>query len=175
MTSSTVTPWQDRYRGKVNSAQRAVSLIRPGQRVFVGSGAAEPQTLVEALFARSDISDTKIVHILTLGVAPYAEPKFGERFRHNAYFIGPNVRGAVAEGRADYTPIFLSEIPALFRTGRVVIDVALVEVSPPDEHGYCSYGVSTDIVNAAAKSAKVVIAEVNTQMPRTPQPPRPTP
>ena len=158
--------WQDRYRDKVATAERAVEIIRPGQRVFIGSGAAEPQTLVEALSSRSNISDTEIVHILTLGVATYAEPKFGDRFRHNAYFIGPNVRAAVAEGRADYTPIFLSEIPALFRTGRVVIDVALIAISPPDAHGYCSYGVSTDIVKAAAESARTVVAEVNSHMPR---------
>lgn len=166
-THSTVhSEWTGRWSERVRTATQAVAGVRPGQRVFVGSGAGEPQSLIEALSAREDLSDTEIVHILTLGVATYAEPRFGERFRHNAYFIGPNVRGAIAEGRADYTPIFLSEIPALFRTGRVVIDIALVEVSPPDEHGYCSYGVSTDIVKAAAESARVVIAEVNSQMPR---------
>ncbi len=159
-------PWDQRYSEKVTNAEDAVSCVQAGQRVFIGSGAAEPQTLVEALSAASGIRDTEIVHILTLGVATYAEPKFGDQFRHNAYFIGHNVREAVAEGRADYTPIFLSEIPALFREGRVVIDVALIEVSPPDEHGYCSYGVSTDIVKSAAESAKIVIAEVNAQMPR---------
>lgn len=159
-------PWPQRYAEKVTSAELAVGRVRHGQRVFVGSGAGEPQSLVEALSSRTDLSDTEIVHILTLGVATYAEPRFGDRFRHNAYFIGPNVRQAVAEGRADYTPIFLSEIPALFRTGRVVIDAALISVSPPDEHGYCSYGVSTDIVKAATESAHWVIAEVNAQMPR---------
>lgn len=158
--------WRIRFGSKIVSPQQAVAVVKPGQRVFVGSGAAEPQSLVEALSARMDISDTEIVHILTLGVATYAEPKFGERFRHNAYFIGPNVRVAIAEGRADYTPIFLSEIPALFRTGRVVIDVALIAVSPPDEHGYCSYGVSTDIVKSAAESARLVVGEVNSTMPR---------
>ncbi len=158
--------WKARFGDKVTTAEQAVAAVRPGQRVFIGSGAAEPQALVDALSLREDISDTEIIHILTLGVATYAEPKLGSRFRHNAYFIGPNVRDAVAEGRADYTPIFLSEIPALFRTGRVVIDIALIEVSPPDEHGYCSYGVSTDIVKAAAESARMVIAEVNSSMPR---------
>lgn len=161
-----IMPWQERYADKIVSAQKAVSQIRHGQRVFIGSGAGEPQTLVEALAAREDIADTEIVHIMTLGIAPYAEPRLGDRFRHNAFFIGPNVRSAVAEGRADYTPIFLSEIAALFRSGRVVIDVALIEVSPPDEHGYCSYGVSTDVVKPAAESAGMVIAEVNAQMPR---------
>jgi len=158
--------WKDKYADQVATAKDAVSVVRHGQRVFVGSGAGEPQELVEALAARKDLSDTEVVHIMTLGVATYAEPRFGHRFRHNAYFIGPNVRNAVAEGRADYTPIFLSEIPALFRQRRVVIDVAMISVSPPDEHGYCSYGVSTDIVKAAAESARYVIAEVNEQMPR---------
>ncbi len=166
MAKTSPNEWQQRYRDKIATPEQSVAVVRPGQRVFVGSGAAEPQTLVESLSARADISDTEIVHLLTLGVATYAEPKFGERFRHNAYFIGPNVRGAVAEGRADYTPIFLSEIPELFKARRVVIDVALIEVSPPDEHGYCSYGVSTDIVKAAAESARTVVAEVNAQMPR---------
>lgn len=158
-------PWQERYAGQVCTAEQAVSSVRPGQRVFVGSGASEPQTLVEALSKR-DVTDTEIVHIMTLGVATYAEPKLGGRFRHNAFFIGANVREAVREGRADYTPIFLSEIPALFRSGRVVLDVALISVSPPDAHGYCSFGVSTDIVKAAAESARRVVAEVNEQMPR---------
>jgi acyl-CoA hydrolase/ribosomal protein S18 acetylase RimI-like enzyme len=166
MSAGSGSPWQERYANKVKTAEQAVSIVRPGQRVFIGSGAAEPQTLVEALSAQPGLRDTEIVHILTLGVATYAEPKLGDHFRHNAYFIGPNVREAVAEGRADYTPIFLSEIPAQFRSGRVVIDVALIEVSPPDEHGYCSYGVSTDIVKSAAESATVVIAEVNSKMPR---------
>ncbi|MEK6799473.1 MAG: GNAT family N-acetyltransferase [Planctomycetota bacterium] len=165
MTTSHAS-WLTRFADKIMAADRAVACIRHGQRVFIGSGAGEPQTLVEALSSRQDISDAEIVHILTLGVATYAEPRFGSRFRHNAYFIGPNVRQAVAEGRADYTPIFLSEISELFRTGRVVIDVALIAVSPPDEHGYCSYGVSTDIVKAAAETAHVVVAEVNSQMPR---------
>ena len=116
--------------------------------------------------ALKGLTDTEIVHILTLGVAPYAEERLGKRFRHNAYFIGPNVRNAVAEGRADYTPIFLSEIPRLFRQRRVMIDFALITVSEPDDHGYCSYGVSTDIVKSAAESAKMVIADVCSEMPR---------
>jgi acyl-CoA hydrolase/GNAT superfamily N-acetyltransferase len=161
-----MTAWQQRYADKIATAEKAVARVKHGDRVFIGSGAGEPQVLVEALSNRTDLTDTEIVHILTLGVATYAEPRFGSRFRHNAYFIGPNVRGAIAEGRADYTPIFLSEIAALFRTGRVVIDVACISVSPPDEHGYCSYGVSTDIVKPAAECARVVVAEVNAQMPR---------
>ncbi|GMU37033.1 MAG: GNAT family N-acetyltransferase [Phycisphaerae bacterium] len=164
--SSTTANWKERYADRIRTAAQAVADIRPGQRVFIGSGAGEPQGLVEALAARTDLSDTEIVHILTLGIAPYAEPRLGHCFRHNSYFIGPNVRQAINEGRADYTPIFLSEIPALFRTGRVVVDAALISVSPPDEHGYCSYGVSTDIVKSAAESARFVVAEVNERMPR---------
>ena len=166
-TTATRRPtWQRRYADKVVGAEKALVCITHGQRVFIGSGAGEPQTLVDELARRTDLTDTEIVHVLTLGVATYAEPKLGGRFRQNAYFIGPNVREAVAEGRADYTPIFLGEIPRLFTSGRVVIDVALISVSPPDEHGYCSYGVSCDIVKSAAEAAHVVVAEVNAQMPR---------
>ena len=159
--------WVERYRAKVRDPTEAVATIESGNHIFIGSGAAEPQRLVEALVKRAEsVFGTEIVHILTLGVAPYVEPKWGDNFRHNALFIGPNVRDAVAQGRADYTPIFLSEIPRLFERGRVAIDVALIEVSPPDRHGYCSYGVSTDVVKPATEAAHRVIAEVNTQMPR---------
>lgn len=160
--------WKEKYKNKVSTAHDAVSTIRSGQRVFVGSGASEPQRLVNALAERgSELADTQIAHVLTLGVAPYADPKLEAGFRHNALFIGPNVRDAVADGRADYTPIFLSEIPRLFRHGKLPIDVALIQVSPPDEHGFCSYGVSIDINKAAAESARHVVAEVNPNMPRT--------
>ena len=166
MSTNQAGNWQETWASKITTAESAVASVKPGQRVFVGSGAGEPQTLVEALSARTDLRDTEIVHILTLGVAPYAEPRLGQRFRHNAYFIGANVRDAVATGRADYTPIFLSEIPRLFHNGRVLIDVAMIEVGPPDKHGYCSLGVSTDIVKSAADNARMLVAEVNEQMPR---------
>jgi acyl-CoA hydrolase/GNAT superfamily N-acetyltransferase len=166
MRNEELVGWESHWSTKIRTAEEAVRYIQPGQRVYVGSNAGEPQTLVEALCSRTDLLDTEIVHILTLGVAAYAEPRFGRQFRTNAYFIGANVREAVQEGRADYTPIFLSEIPRLFRTGRVPIDVALIQVSPPDRHGFCSYGVSCDIGKAAAESARLVIAEVNMQMPR---------
>jgi acyl-CoA hydrolase/RimJ/RimL family protein N-acetyltransferase len=160
--------WKERYKDKVRTPDAAVSITESGDHIFIGSGAAEPQRLVEALVKRAEqVFGTEIVHIMTLGLAPYVEPKWGDNFRHNALFIGPNVREAVAQGRADYTPIFLSEIPRLFETGRVAIDVALIEVSPPDHHGYCSYGVSTDVVKPATEAARLVIAEVNAQMPRT--------
>ena len=160
--------WTRRYEEKVRTPDQAVTAIQSGEHVFIGSGAAEPQKLVEALVKRANaVFGAEIMHIMTLGIAPYTEPKWGENFRHNALFIGPNVRDAISEGRADYTPVFLSEIPRLFETGRVPIDVALIQVSPPDRHGYCSYGVSVDVVKPATENAVAVIAEVNAQMPRT--------
>lgn len=159
--------WKVHHKAKIRTAEAAVSTIRRGDKVFIGSGAAEPQTLVKALIESSGrLADTRIMHIMTLGVAPYTEEKFTDKFRHNAFFIGANTRRAVAEGRADYTPVFLSEIPALFESGQTAIDVALIQVSLPDKYGYCSYGVSTDVVKAAAENATKVIAEVNSQMPR---------
>ncbi len=137
-------------------------------RVFVGSGCAAPQKLVGALAARgTEVYDVEICHILTFADAPYAHRDLLDRFRHNAFFIGRNVRGAVNDGVADYTPIFLSEIPALFRKKTIHIDIALIQVSEPDVHGYCSLGVSVDVIKAAVESADCVVAEVNPQMPRT--------
>ena len=163
-----IPPWQERYADKVMTARDALRAIKRGDTVFVGSGASGPQVLVEEMAQwADDFADLKIVHLLTLISAPYAEPKFKYQFRHNAFFVGKNVREAVAEGRADYTPIFLSEIPGLFKSGRFHIDVALVQVTPPDDHGFCSYGVSVDVVKAAAESADYVIAGVNPQMPWT--------
>jgi acyl-CoA hydrolase/RimJ/RimL family protein N-acetyltransferase len=161
-------PWQERYADKVKPARQALRVIKRGDSVFIGSGAAEPQLLVRELARMSmEFADNEIVHLWTLGIAPYTQPKFKYQFRHNAFFIGGNVRDAVAEGRADYTPIFLSEIPHLFMSGRMHIDVALVQVTPPNIHGFCSYGVSVDIVKPAAESADFVVAEVNPQMPWT--------
>ena len=160
--------WKEIYRSKIATPEAAVGKVRSGQRVFIGSGAAEPQLLVKALAERGqELADTQITHILTLGIAPYADPKLKDGFRHNALFIGPNVREAVAEARADFTPVFLSEVPRLFRRGKMPIDVALIQVSPPDEHGYCCYGVSVDVTKAGAESARHVVAEVNPNMPRT--------
>lgn len=156
------------YQARLRTAREALAGVRRGQRVFIGSGAAKPQALVEALTDRAaELADTEIVHLLTLGDAPYSDARFDRAFRHNALFIGANVRSAVREGRADYTPVFLSEIPRLFKSRRLPLDVALVQVSPPDTHGFCSLGVSVDIVLAAVESAATVIAEVNSMMPRT--------
>lgn len=150
------------------TAEEALQRVRSGMRVFVGSGCAAPRKLVAALAARgSSVYDVEIMHILTFGDAPYAQHDLLDHFRHNAFFIGPNVRGAVNEGVADHTPIFLSEIPALFRHKEIHLDVALVQVSPPDPHGFCSFGVSVDVVKAAVESADYIVAEVNPNMPRT--------
>jgi acyl-CoA hydrolase/RimJ/RimL family protein N-acetyltransferase len=165
---SQLPDWRERFADKVATAAEAVRAIAPGRRVLVGSGAAEPVRLVEAMCARGfELGDNEVVHLLTLGPAPYVRPELRGCFRHTAFFIGPNVRDAVREGRADYMPVFLSEIPELIRSRRVRIDVALVQVSPPDARGYVSLGVSVDVVRAAVDTAELVIAEVNPRMPRT--------
>lgn len=165
----TTAEWQARYPDRVGTLESAIRAIRPGQRVLVGSGAAEPSRLVEALVEHgTHLSGNEIVHLLTLGPAPYVDPGLQHRFRHTAFFIGRNVREAVGEGRADFMPVFLSEIPSLITMKRVPIDVAIIQVSPPDRHGYVSLGVSVDIVRAAVETASLVLAEVNPQMPRTP-------
>lgn len=149
------------------SAAEAVSGIRSGQRVFIGSGAAEPQVLVKAMAARAaDLRDVNVLHILTLGEAPYVAPEMAQSFRHTAFFIGHNTRQAVQEGRADFMPIFLSEIPGLFER-RLPLDWALVQLSPPDKHGYCTVGVAADVVVSAIRHARHVVAEINPRMPRT--------
>ena len=120
--------WQERYADKIVTAEQAVSVVRSGQRLFVGSGAAEPQALVRALNARgTHIADTEVIHIMILGVPPGGE-NIGRGFRANAFFIGANVRDAVSDCRADYTPVFLSEVPRLMRSGKAHVDVALIQV-----------------------------------------------
>jgi len=160
--------WQDRYRDKICTPEAAIRLISPGRRIMVGSHACEPNQLVSALVTHGDhLADNEIVHLMTLGSAPYVKPGLEKRFRHTAFFIGSNTRDAIHEGRADFMPVFLSEIPALISSRRVRIDVLLVQVSPPDAHGYCSLGLSVDITRAALDAADLVLAEVNAQMPRT--------
>jgi acyl-CoA hydrolase/GNAT superfamily N-acetyltransferase len=167
-TDSSPSDWRRRFADRLTTPEAAVRLLRPGRRIFIGSGAAEPVGLVDAMVRYgSHLSDNEVVHILTLGPAPYAAPECADRFRHNAFFIGPNTRTAVREGRADFTPVFLSEIPSLLRSGRAPVDAALVQVSVPDTEGFASLGVSVDVVRAAVDSARIVIAEVNSHMPRT--------
>jgi acyl-CoA hydrolase len=153
---------------RFSSAAKAVERVRSGDRVFIHSVAAAPQVLIRALTDRaSELRDVEIVHLHTEGEAPYSKPEFADSFRVNAFFVGGNVRPAVDHGHADYIPVFLSEIPALFRKNVLPLDVALIHVSPPDRHGFCSLGVSVDIAKAAVDCAKTVVAQVNPKMPRT--------
>ena len=160
--------WETKYKSKIGNAVSAIKLIRPGNRIFIGTGCAQPQHLVSALVENSaHIYDAHIIHLLTVGPAPYVNEKFRDKFKMNSFFIADNVREVLKMGIGDYTPIFLWEIPSEFETGRIPIDVALISVTPPDANGLCSLGVSIDIVKSAAANAKYVIAQVNRKMPRT--------
>ena len=160
--------WQEKYSNMIVTAQQAVKEIDPGNRVFIGTGCAQPTKLVQAMVNRSSaLADTEVVHLLTYGGAPYAQKQLSDNFRVNSFFIAENVRDVIQEGYGDYTPIFLSDIPRLFNSGQLPIDVALIQVSLPDERGMCSLGISIDIVKTAAENATLVIAEVNSRMPRT--------
>jgi 4-hydroxybutyrate CoA-transferase len=160
--------WTDAYRSKVTSPAEALEGVRSGERVYIHPGAAEPEILVRALIARAgELKGVEIVHLLTLGEAGYVRAGLEASFRHNAMFVGANVREAVNSGRADYMPISLSEISPLFTGRRLPVDVCLIQVSPPDEHGFCSFGVGVDCTKAACEVARQVVAEVNSEMPRT--------
>lgn len=151
-----------------STIEDAVGVIKPGSNIFIQTAAAAPQQLINALTARAhELHDITIYQMHTEGEAPYANPEFEDIFHVNCFFIGANLRKAVQEGRAQYIPVFLSEIPALFRKKTIQIDYALIHVSPPDEHGFCSLGVSVDIAPAVLETAKHVIAQVNHNMPRT--------
>ena len=153
---------------KFVTAEEAVAVVKSGDRVFVHSVAAAPQRLIKAMTARAaELRGVEVVHLHTEGEAPYSAPQLAESFHTNALFIGANVRDAVVTGEADYTPVFLSEVPALFRRSILPLDVALIHVSPPDKHGYCSLGVSVDATRAAVQAARLVVAQVNPRMPRT--------
>ena len=159
------------YKDKFISVEYVFKKIHLGDRIFISTACGEPQFLVNALikFVESNpkaLMDSEVMHVWTLGVAPYANEKYKHNFRYNSFFIGNNARAAINKGLADYSPIFLSKIPGLFRKGVVALDVALIQTSLPDEHGYVSLGVSVDIVKAATESARVVIAQMNKNMPR---------
>jgi 4-hydroxybutyrate CoA-transferase len=157
-----------KYQRKFVSAQEAIAVIQSGDRVYIHPGCAVPQVLVDAMVARyEELHNVEVCHLLGVGDAAYVRPEMQGHFRHNAFFIGKNVRSAVNEGRADFTPIFLSEIPELLLNRHYPIDIALIQVSPPDEHGFCSFGVGVDCTKAATEAAKIVVAQVNPHMPRT--------
>ncbi|MBN1125222.1 MAG: GNAT family N-acetyltransferase [Sedimentisphaerales bacterium] len=160
--------WKDKYKELIGTAPEAMRRIKPGDSIFIGTGCGQPQHLVDSLVKHGGhIYDAHVVHLLTMGAAPYARQEFREKFKMNTFFVAENVRDALEQGIGDYTPVFLSNIPQLFETGRVTIDVAMITVTPPDINGLCSLGVSVDIVKSAAANAKFVIAQVNTGMPRT--------
>jgi len=159
--------WLDDYKSKLRSPAEAVGMIRSRDRVYYGGNAAIPQTLVRALAARrDDLHDVQLNHVLLIGDDPLSAPGMEGHFRHNSLFVGPADRKAVNDGRADYVPIFLHQIPRLFRERIVPLDVAMVQVSPPDEHGFMSLGVEVLASTAACQMARTVIAQVNERMPR---------
>jgi len=159
--------WAADYKAKLRTAEDAVSFIKSGDRVYYGGNAAIPQTLVRALAARkAELEDVQLNHVLLLGDDPLSAPDMAGHFRHNSLFVGPADRKAVNDGRADYVPIFLYMIPRLFTDRVVPVDVAMVAVSPPDEHGYMSLGVETLASRAACNAARHVIVQVNERMPR---------
>lgn len=159
--------WTENYRSRIGTPEEAMGLIKSGDSVYLHAGAATPQVFVDAFSKRAlELEDVTVSHILTLGDAKYVTPEMEGHVRLNSLFTGANVRKAVNTGRADWTPIFLSEIPGLFKNGHIPVDVALIHVSPPDSHGFCSFGVSTDTTIAACKAAKIIVAMVNQKMPR---------
>jgi 4-hydroxybutyrate CoA-transferase len=160
--------WRDLYQNKIVSAEQAVQHIKSGDRVVIGHACGEPPTLVEALVTRApEISNVEIVHMVAMGPAKFAQPEMERSFRHNALFVGGSTRKAVEEKRADFTPCFFSEIPRLFKNNILPVDVVLLQVTPPDEQGFCSYGVSVDYTKIVAECAHIVIAQMNNCLPRT--------
>lgn len=160
--------WASQYAAQVTTAEAAVAEIRSGQRVFLTGNCSVPQRLLEALVAHApSLQDVEMVNVLTIGPAPHADPAMEGHLRINTLFISDNIRPAVHEGRADFTPVLLSEVPQLFRGRLLPLDVALIHVSPPDEHGFCSLGIEAGLIKTPAQVATLVIAEVNQQMPRT--------
>jgi acetyl-CoA hydrolase len=160
--------WAETFRRRVTTAEEAVRAICSGGHVWVHAGCNNPEELVRALVGRADqLEGVTVTHLMTFGCADYALPRYARSFRHRSLFTGSNVRQAVNEGRADFVPVHLSEIPRLIDSGALPVDVALIHISPPDEHGFCSYGVGVECTKAAAERAGTVIALVNRQMPRS--------
>jgi 4-hydroxybutyrate CoA-transferase len=160
--------WQSIYQSKVTSAEEAIRAIKSGDRVFLTGNCSIPKVLLNALVDYApEVDNVEITHALTLGSSDYVAEGMEDHVRVNTMFIGANVRKAVQEGRADFTPVLLSEFTLLFKRGFLPLDVALVHLSPPDEHGFCSFGVESGLTKTPAEAANIIIAEVNQQMPRT--------
>lgn len=164
---STLPSPNEEWKARAVSAADAVAGVRSGAQLFVHGAAATPTPLLDALAARADLADVRLWHLHTNGPAPFAEKGRDRQFRSTSLFTGAPLRTAIAEGRADFVPIFLSDIPGLFQSGQVKLDVAFVQLSPPDQNGLCSLGTSCDGAKAAVETATLVIAEINAQMPRT--------
>lgn len=160
--------WTEAYESRVTTAEQAIAeAVESGDRIFLTGNCSVPQRLMEALVERaSHLEDVEICHALTLGSSDYVAPEMEGHIRANSLFIGPNVRAAVQEGRADFTPVLLSEFTLLFKERVLPVDVAFVHLSPPDEHGFCSYGIETGLTKSPAEASDIIIAEVNENMPR---------
>ena len=159
--------WVNKYKEKLATADEAVNVINSGDSIVVQPGCAVPRELLRAMVKRKDeLFGVKLYHILIVGDIPYLKPGMEEHFRHRAFFIGANSRKAINEGRADYIPIYLSEVTLLFKNDIIPVDISLINVSPPDEHGFCSYGIDVGNIKTPTDKAKIVIAQVNPQMPR---------
>jgi acyl-CoA hydrolase/RimJ/RimL family protein N-acetyltransferase len=160
--------WQEAFKDLIGTPQDAMKLIKPGDNIFIGTGCGTPQYLVDLLMTKTGhVYDANIIHFLSMGTAPYVDEKMQEKFKMKSFFLAENVREALSEGIGDYTPMFLSEIPNQFDSGRIPIDVALISITPPDRNGLCSLSLAVDIVKSAAANAKFVIAQVNSLLPRT--------
>jgi len=160
--------WVEQYKNKVVTAEEAVKAVQSGNRIFLTGNCSVPSTVLAALVDYApNLEDVEICQALTIGSADYVKPEMEGHLRVNTMFISPNNREAVQAGRADFTPVLLSEFTLLFKEGRLPVDVALVHLSPPDEHGFCSFSVEVGLSKSPAESAKIIIAEVNEQMPRT--------
>lgn len=160
--------WKEVYQSRIISAERALDEIKSNSRIVFGHAAGEPKHLVQTLVSKKDqYENVEIVHMVSLGTSEYAKPGMEKHFRHNALFVGGGTRKAVEEGRADFTPCFFHEVPKFFKNGSLPVDAALIQVTPPDEEGYVSLGVSVDYTLGAARNAKLVVAQVNSMMPCT--------
>jgi acetyl-CoA hydrolase len=160
--------WSETYRSRVTTAEQAVRVVESGSHVWIHAGCNSPDELVRAMVARAhELRDVGVTHLMTFGCADYAQPRYAGVFRHRSLFTGGNVRQAVNDGRADFVPIHLSEIPRLVGTQALPVDTAFIHISPPDEHGFCSYGVGVECTKAAAERAQHVVALVNRRMPRS--------
>ena len=164
----TDSDWQNKFNVVIDSPEGAVKKIRPGHRVFIATGCSQPIPLIKAMTDRAeDLTDVEIIQLLNLGDAPYARKELANSFKINSFFVSENIRDSIRQGFGSYTPILLSDIPRLFSNGQIPVDVSLIQVSPPDSEGMCSLGISVDVIKAAVENSKIVIAQVNSEMPKS--------